>query len=84
MDLDESRETPPADKSLPENCGQYRTMRQSMRGDFGILGNVESVTYRVIKGVSGSNPTLTATIKSVLPAQPGGRELQLELDGLKA
>jgi len=32
-------------KALPEkSVGQYRAMRQSMRGKFGILGNVESVT----------------------------------------
>ena len=48
-------------KALPEkSVGQYRAMRHGMRGKFGIFGNVESVTYRAIKGVLGSNPTLTA------------------------
>jgi hypothetical protein len=39
---------------------QRRAMRDGIRGNVGIPGNVESVTYRQARGVLGSNPTLSA------------------------
>lgn len=40
-----------AQPAMPSSRLGGRATRQSMRGKFGILGNVESATYRVIKGV---------------------------------
>jgi hypothetical protein len=40
--------------------GQYGAMSGGKGGISGILGNVESATYTTRKGLSGSNPTLTA------------------------
>ena len=45
--------------------GQYRAMIHGIVGNRGIFSNVQSVTYSCAYVASGSNPTLTAILKSV-------------------
>jgi len=40
-------------------------MVYGINGNFGIIGNIESVTCRYAKAVVASNPTLTARVESV-------------------
>jgi hypothetical protein len=35
-------------------------------GNFGIIGNIESVSYGEAEAVLGTNPTLTARIESII------------------
>ena len=43
--------------------GRYRAMLRGMSGNYGIIGNVESVTYRQGRAAVGSNPTLSAILR---------------------
>ena len=48
-----------------QSFGQFWVMRDGSDGNHGNCGNGESVTYRPPDRRMGSNPTLTAGIKSV-------------------
>jgi len=41
---------------------QKRAMVYGKRGKYGIVSNVESVSYRQLRASVGSNPTLSATV----------------------
>jgi hypothetical protein len=45
---------------LAQQCGQWRARRYGNAGVYGNGGIEESVTYRIQRVLSGSNPTLSA------------------------